>query len=68
MADTKGSGKSQDFATPIVSVRDFLGMAPNRDPHDVQPGMSVHQVNCGIGPQGELRVRQGAAVVKFDRP
>jgi hypothetical protein len=67
MADTTGLPQ-QANVTPNVTVRDFVGMAPNRDPHDVEPGQSVHQVNCGVGPQGELRVRLGLAVVRFDPP
>jgi hypothetical protein len=65
MADTKGTGPSQDEGGPIYTIRDFGGMQPNRDPHDVSAGKSVHQVNCGVGPAGELRVRLGAAVVRF---
>lgn len=41
-------------------------MSPNRDPHDMPLGKSISQINVGVGPQGELRVRQGAAVVRFD--
>lgn len=66
MADTKSTSPNQDEVTPNIVIRDFAGMAPNQDPHDVKPGESVHQVNVGTGPRGELRVRLGAAVVRFD--
>jgi hypothetical protein len=49
-----------------VTIRHFDGMAPNSDPHDVQPGTSLHQVNVVAGPPGELRVRLGCRNVKFD--
>lgn len=65
MADTRSKSKDVDAQTPIYTLRDFSGMQPNRDPHDVDKGKSVHQVNCGGGPSGELRVRLGAAVVQF---
>lgn len=65
MADTKTTSPAADNVTPTYTVRDFGGMQPCRDPHDVQPGKSVHQLNCGGGPAGELRVRLGAAVVRF---
>jgi len=72
MADTKSRTTAptpspyQDEVGPNVVIRDFTGMAPNQDPHDLQPGQSVSQINCGVGPRGELRVRLGAAVVRFD--
>lgn len=65
MADTKSTSRSQDEVTPNIVIRDFTGMSPNQDPHDVKPGGSVHQLNVGVGPRGELRVRMGAAVVRF---
>lgn len=68
MADTKSTSRNQDEVTPNIVIRDFAGMAPNRDPHDMPLGKSVHQLNVGVGPQGELRVRFGAAVVQFDQP
>lgn len=66
MADTKSKSPSQDEIGPNVVIRDFVGMAPNQDPHDLKPGESVHQMNAMAGPRGELRVRLGAAVVRFD--
>lgn len=69
MADTRrGFGRSEDQTgpEPDISIRDFTGMAPNRDPHDLPIGKSIHQLNVGVGPQGELRVRLGAKVVQFD--
>ena len=51
---------------PRVVIRNFKGMSPNADPHDVVPGKSLHQVNVIAGPPGELRVRLGCQVVQFD--
>lgn len=56
----------QKNGPPEIQVRDFSGMEPNCDPHDIAPGKSVNQVNCGPGPRGELRVRLGIARVVFD--
>jgi hypothetical protein len=68
MADTKSPSppNNQQDQGPNVVMRDFSGMASNMDPHDIPPGQSVHQLNVGVGPQGELRVRLGARVVQFD--
>ena len=68
MADTKSKSPSQNVPGPNIVIRDFTGLACNSDPHDLPPGGSVNQVNCGVGPRGELRVRLGAAVVQFDAP
>lgn len=54
--------------SPAVVMRNFIGMAPNQDPHDVTPGVSLHQVNVIAGPPGELRVRLGCQRVYFDLP
>jgi hypothetical protein len=68
MADTKFSDpKNDDPNKPVISIRDFLGLVPNGDPHDAKPGEAVHQINMIPGPKGELRVRLGAKVVKFDQ-
>lgn len=49
-----------------VVVRDFGGWAPNMDPHDLPPGVAVSQVNAASVRPGELRVRSGCRVVRFD--
>jgi len=66
MADTKSTSPAQDEIGPNIVIREFLGLVTNRDPHDVKPGEAVHQLNCGMGPRGELRVRMGAKPVSFD--
>ena len=68
MADTKSPTppNNQQDAGPNIVMRDFSGMACNMDPHDLPPGRSVSQINVGVGPQGELRVRLGAVPVRFD--
>lgn len=66
MADTKKEDDRPRGPDPNIVIRDFAGMEPNRDPHDVSPGKSVHQVNVGQGPAGELRVRSGARPLRFD--
>ena len=49
-----------------VDIHDFPGLMSNRDPHDIPPGAAIAQVNCVPIRPGELRVRPGAALVKFD--
>ena len=66
MADTKFEDPSKDPNKPVISIRDFVGLVPNGDPHDTPQGAAVHQVNLIPGPKGEMRVRLGARVVKFD--
>ncbi len=50
-----------------VLIRDFGGFVPNSDPHDVEPGVATQQVNATSVKRGELRVRLGHRVVKFDQ-
>lgn len=47
-------------------MRDFPGFTPNMDPHDLPPGVAVAQVNAMSLRPGELRVRPGFTVVRFD--
>lgn len=47
-------------------VKDFPGYAPNLDSHDLPPGVAVSQVNAMSIRPGELRVRPGFTVVRFD--
>lgn len=49
-----------------VTIADFGGYMPNSDPHDLEPGMSIRQVNAMSWKPGELRVRPGFRVVQFD--
>lgn len=60
--------KEEDRRVPSdsVSIRDFPGLVSNMDPHDVPPGSGIVQVNaCSLIP-GQLTVRRGTAVLKFD--
>lgn len=57
--------KPRKTVTSQVAIRDFGGMKPNLSPHDLEPGESVSQVNVAALRRGELRVRQGFAVVQF---
>ena len=67
MADTRTSlPNHQQNAGPNVVIRDFSGIESNVDPHDLTIGKSVHQLNVGSGPRGELRVRLGAIPLRFD--
>jgi hypothetical protein len=50
----------------IIKIKDFGGFMPNSDPHDVPPGVAISQVNATSVRPGELRVRLGFAVVRFD--
>lgn len=52
----------------VVRVVDFPGMSPGTDQHANPPGMSWYQVNCVSLFPGELRVRRGFRVVRFDQP
>ena len=52
--------------TSRILIRDFAGMAPSNDPHDTTPGESCFQVNVTGSHPGELRARQGYAVVRFE--
>jgi hypothetical protein len=49
-----------------VVIADFGGYTPNADPHDVPPGTSIKQINAMSWKPGELRVRPGFRVVRFD--
>jgi hypothetical protein len=56
----------QHVADASVTIGDFGGYKPNADPHDLEPGESIVQVNAMSWKPGELRVRPGFAVVQFD--
>lgn len=49
-----------------LTISRFSGMATNVDPHDVEVGKSIHQINVVCGPLGEMRVRPGCRLLKFD--
>jgi hypothetical protein len=49
-----------------VVIQDFAGFVANSDPHDLPPGAAQVQVNVTPSVPGELRVRQGYQVVRFD--
>jgi len=50
----------------IIKVRDFSGTQSAVDPHDIPDGKSLSQVNTTPVRPGELRVRLGYSVVRFD--
>ncbi len=52
----------------VVRVTDFPGMSPGTDQHSNPPGASWFQVNAVSLFPGELRVRRGFRVVRFDQP
>ena len=49
-----------------VEVRDFKGMVSNRNPHTLEPGQAVLQVNCLSRRPGELTVRGGLRLQTWD--
>lgn len=49
-----------------VMIRDFAGWVSNVDPHDIPPGTAISQSNAVSLRPGELRVRNGSRVVRFD--
>ena len=49
-----------------VTVSSFQGMVSNVDPHDVEPGQSVSQVNVLSHRQGELVLRGGIREATYD--
>jgi hypothetical protein len=61
-----GERRTGRTRTIEVVIGDFGGWEPNADPHDVEPGVSIRQVNAMSWKPGELRVRPGFRVVQFD--
>lgn len=57
-----------DLNQPVgrLVLRDFPGFMPAMDPHLVPPGTAALAVNAVSIRMGELRVRPGFAVVRFD--
>ena len=53
-------------AETAVAVRNFRGMASNIDPHDVESGHAVEQVNVYSISLGELIVRAGLREITYD--
>lgn len=49
-----------------VVIRDFPGFTPNADPHDLELGAAVEQINATSTRPGELRARLGTQVLKFE--
>jgi hypothetical protein len=66
MADTNSTSQEHDEVGPNIMIQELLGLVSKRDSRDLRPGEAAHQVNCGMGPRGELRVRMGAKPVQFD--
>ena len=49
----------QDYST-------FAGMQSSVDPHDVQPGQAVLQINGTAIRPGELNIRKGLLELQFE--
>ena len=49
-----------------VDYLEFLGMTSNVNPHRVEPGAMLLQVNCASERAGELVGRRGLREVTFD--
>lgn len=58
--------KDRKDADDRVVIGDFGGFRSNVDPHDVEPGVAIQQINAMSWKPGELRVRPGFRVVRFD--
>jgi len=52
----------------VIRLTDFPGMSPGTDQHANPPGASWFQVNAVSLFPGELRVRRGFRVIRFDQP
>lgn len=55
-------------AAPSLTVRDFVGLQTGVDSADSVPGGAIHQVNVSASYRGELRVRGGTKLLRFDPP
>ena len=49
-----------------VENKVFSGQVSNANPHRLEPGKSVEQVNCQCEKAGELVVRKGFRSISFD--
>lgn len=47
-------------------IADFGGLRTNADPHDIKPGESVVQKNCGGSTRGVLKTRYGVKSASFE--
>lgn len=54
-----------DRAFTGTRINDFGGLHTNADPHDLKPGESVVQKNCGGSVRGILRTRYGVKGASF---
>lgn len=66
MSRAPGTRSSPTQAPGQVMIREFKGFQPNADPHDLEPGVSIRQVNVSAQRPGELRVRAGFATIRYD--
>ena len=53
-------------ATQEIEFRQFNGMVTNADPTDLKPGISQVQVNVNGLKIGQLEVRRGLRVLRFE--
>lgn len=49
-----------------VVVRDFPGIDTSADPHDIEAGAATRQTNLVATRPGELRLRGGLRIVRFE--
>lgn len=49
-----------------VRIRTFQGLVLSTDPHDLEPGQAVEQVNMIITNDGEMQTRKGYRFVSFE--
>lgn len=47
-------------------IRTFSGLALGTDPHDLEPGQAVEQVNVVTSNDGEMQTRKGFRFVRFE--
>lgn len=54
-----------DRSVTGARIADFGGLRTNADPHDLKPGESTVQKNCGGSVRGILRTRYGVKSASF---
>jgi hypothetical protein len=55
-----------DIAKQGAEMSRFQGLFSNVDPHDLQPGQAMVQVNAISDKAGELMTRDGLIELQFD--
>lgn len=49
-----------------VEIEQFQGMVSNQDPHDLEPGQAMVQINVWSPRAGELHIRPGLRQMTWD--